>query len=752
MPEPTTTIAVDTETFLIGPGEVLPQIVCLSMAYRTKAPTDFIDQILVSDGDGDELHDTCETLLSDDDARLVFHNAGYDLGVIARSFPDLIPLIWKKLAAGNLVTDTGLRERLLNNGTTGRLTQQELPDGSFQRIDYSLAGLCFGYLGLDLSLLKDTSNEDVWRMNYHSLAGVPSAEYPEEAAAYAKGDALHTLQVYEAQRQRVGDRERGPGSVHGEYLKTAQDVALRFITARGMCTDPVERARLEAWVAEELADDKMNLLVESGILRPAQYPRPNKNTKKRVAELFGITVEAAEQDIDNAVWSEDDLTKCRDNDIRTTAGKKASLNTKVLRKHITDLCSTHDIPLRMTDPSTSYPDGQVSTDDKMIALLTPSCQIMGQYEHRAGMLQIANTELPRMQAPIVHFNYSAIVSSYRTSSSGGDRNKQLYPATNGQNVNPKVRRAYVPRPGNIFCSADYDRLELCTLGQKCFELFEYSVMRDMINQGVDVHAYLGAQICLYMDTGFAAAVKEVATEPLQVYEAFMSLKTSDDEIHRALFAQYRKLAKPTGLGYPGGLGPKTFITFAGGKGYNVEVDLATATMLREIWFNTFPEMREYFAWVNQKCEDPDNAGSVDDEGRPRKKYCYYSPLGHYRAGCAFTEAANGAGLQTFAADGFAIAVFNVVRACSDPTFGSILYGSHVVNQIHDEIICEWEDDERSPARAEELCEIMVESMRQVVPDTKISVAPALMRRWDKFAEPVYEGGVLQVWEPNDATA
>jgi DNA polymerase I-like protein with 3'-5' exonuclease and polymerase domains len=120
-------------------------------------------------------------------------------------------------------------------------------------------------------------------------------------------------------------------------------------------------------------------------------------------------------------------------------------------------------------------------------------------------------------------------------------------------------------------------------------------------------------------------------------------------------------------------------------------------------------------------------------------------------GCAYTEAANGAGMQTFAADGFAIAMFNCARACYDPSFGSPLYGAHILNHIHDELIFEWEydgDEERSHARAQEACDLMVESMRQVVPDVKVSVAAVLMRRWHKAAKEVHdERGLLKPWEP-----
>ena len=44
-------------------------------------------------------------------------------------------------------------------------------------------------------------------------------------------------------------------------------------------------------------------------------------------------------------------------------------------------------------------------------------------------------------------------------------------------------------------------------------------------------------------------------------------------------------------------------------------------------------------------------------------------------------------------------------------------------------------------------QIMVEQMRTCVPDVKVKAEPALMRRWYKQAEAVYNEGKLVPWEP-----
>jgi len=751
------TVAIDTETDLIGPGNVIPKLVCASIAFRS-AGNEVITRVLSSVPE-DGLEQLMLELLASDETKLVFLNAGFDLAVLCRAFPSLWAPTWAKLARADLVTDIGVREKLVNLGTSGQLNVRELPDGTFQHVEYSLASLCARHLGIDISADK-ADDEDLWRYNYASLSGMLANEYPEDARRYAEEDARHTLGVWEAQEQvwrMANSPERGPGSMHGQYERTALQFALRLITARGMTVDPEERGRLRAWIAEELDDSKMQLLLKEGILRPGQPTRPYKNQAKRIAEMTGCTLDEAKAAIDGP-WSDNDISALVAAGVKVAAGKKPSIDTKRLREFVValvaevnarpDVEEEGQLKVRMTEPSPSCPEGQVCTDDRMMASLEPYSPVVAEYRHRQGLQQIANKELPAMDADVVHFNFNEMVSTFRTSSYGGGK-KKLYPATNGQNVNPRVRRGYVPRPGMVFCSVDYDQLELRTFAQTCYTLFGHSAMRDRINRGVDEHAYLGARLARRLSPEFAAATAEMGEDHDRRYEAFLLLKKAEDLSAREVFALYRKLAKPTGLGYPGGLGPVKFVSFAGSKTYNVHVTVDTARLFREVWFETNPEARPYFDHISRECIDPLNVGGVDEEtGRPLPRYCYYSPLGLYRAGCAFTEAANGKALQSPAADGFCIAIFNSVRACFDPSLGSVLYGAHIVDEVHDELIGEWEDDARSHDRAVELAAIMVGSMSQVVTDVKISATPALMRRWDKRAEAAYDAaGRLVPWTP-----
>jgi hypothetical protein len=260
-----------------------------------------------------------------------------------------------------------------------------------------------------------------------------------------------------------------------------------------------------------------------------------------------------------------------------------------------------------------------------------------------------------------------------------------------------------------------------------------------------------------LDDSFRKACDSASvSSPDEIYKVFAACKSSDDEAVRKLFAHYRKFAKPTGLGYPGGLGPKTFIAYAKGT-YGIQVDLDMAVRLREIWHETYPEMRDYFRWINDNCIDPINPAkiveTVDEETgevrqREQSKYAYTTPFGMYIAGQPYCSVANGAALQAFSAEGAKLSVFNVIRACYDVSQCSILYGRmRPTAFIHDEIFGEVPEECASDL-CMEAARIMVNSMMVVTPDVQAKAQPCLMRRWSKEAESVFDKeGRLIPWEP-----
>jgi hypothetical protein len=270
---------------------------------------------------------------------------------------------------------------------------------------------------------------------------------------------------------------------------------------------------------------------------------------------------------------------------------------------------------------------------------------------------------------------------------------------------------------------DFSGLELACVGHVTYGLFGESVHRDRYNEGVDLHAYLGAQL-----SGVGS------------YEEFMALKSGTEE-QQAFFKLWRNFAKPVGLGFPGGLGPATMVTFARVT-YGVDMTEDQARDFRETWRTTYPEMPRYFDWINGQI---DYRNSVDGD----VVHEYVSPSGLVRRGASYCAAANGCAMQSPGADAAMAAQIAVSRACYCDT-DSVLYGCRPLAFVHDQIIGETTEDESLWAdQCEEVARIMREAASSVLSSVNVRCDEALLTRvWSKAAKPVRDdNGRLIPWEP-----
>jgi hypothetical protein len=419
--------------------------------------------------------------------------------------------------------------------------------------------------------------------------------------------------------------------------------------------------------------------------------------------------------------------------------------------------------------------------------------LLMKYVQRIALRKICTDYLPKLHhevdgvlvpAETLRCSFFALKKTGRSSSKAPD----CYPGRNAQNVDPRIRPCTVPRDGKIFISTDYSGMELGTLAQLLYKLFGESVLRNKINNGDDVHAYLASQIAVNMEKGFKAAlthkysrVQYDLTDPNQIFDAFSKCKGSDvvcnkiipktaeaiivqynvehDDTHGPdvtwgeFFKFYRRFAKPTGLGFPGGLGPATMVTYAKGT-YKVELTEDLARQLRIIWLNTYPEMEQYLLWVQNHCRDQQHKAHYekkDGKKRLHQYFCYDTPLGMHRARCDYCACANGAGLQSPSAEGALSALYEVQKACwlaEGPD--DMMFGCYPVNFIHDEILWECPEDKFVNDRVAYVDKIMVDEMEKVTPDVIARTESAAMRRWYKEAEATFDdNGNLIPWEPED---
>ena len=164
-------IAFDTETYLIGTREKAPKPVCCTWYDGDKS-------FITHPGDA-----TTHALFHHQDYIFCGVNIPYDLLVMMRWHPYLIPAIMKALDEGRII-DLPLRDGLIHLATKG---------SPGYNMTISLADLAKKHLGLDLSANK--VGDDIWRLKFGLLDGVPFNEWPVEAITYALDDAKHTYNI-----------------------------------------------------------------------------------------------------------------------------------------------------------------------------------------------------------------------------------------------------------------------------------------------------------------------------------------------------------------------------------------------------------------------------------------------------------------------------------------------------------------------------------------------------------------------------
>lgn len=300
----------------------------------------------------------------------------------------------------------------------------------------------------------------------------------------------------------------------------------------------------------------------------------------------------------------------------------------------------------------------------------------------------------------INARFNVCVSTFRTSCS--KPNLQQQPRRSG------VRECFVPRPGYVLCSVDYHVAELCSLAQVLLDLFGASSMADELRAGRDLHLV------------FAAELASVS------YEEALRLYTSKDP----RVSELRQASKAANFGIPGGLGAPGLQRYA--KGYGLILSLDEARTLRDHWLDRFPEMRRYFAHVGALAR----GGSFTH---------VHQRTGFIRGGVGYCDGCNQS-FQHLTAAGCKEALYRASReAYTDPA--SSLWGSYPLIMIHDEILAEL-PEARADEAAHRLAEIMVCTMNEYTPDVPARAEPALMRRWYKSADPVFDAsGRLVPWSP-----
>lgn len=605
---------------------------------------------------------------------IVGHNVAYDLGVLCAYDATLIDVVWRAVVEGR-VRCTSLRDRLLAIATGTFEFRQGLHGKAVKRT-FSLEDCVDRAFGIDLSASKKQAPgaPAPWRLRYAELDGVPFDRWPDEATQYATDDAYWALMLEHEQGTHTlvdGRVWASDGAIPGEAREVAAAFALHLCSLWGLRTDPeAVAACLRTW--RDASDAGRSLAREMGWVRVAGRDKGTPDTVNKAA-------------------------------------LSAAVESAYLSRGAT-------VPY--TDPSKTYPRGQISVSEESIR--GSGDATLQQY---AKSLQ-ATSHLTKYGTSLLLGLCGALTSHPNALVENGRTSWSDPPLQQPPRKGP-YRRCFVPRPGYLYCGADYSFLELCTLAQVCLWRFGRSTLADTINAGRDPHIVTAGEI-LALDgdlVGYDDLVR--------------AYKAGDTRVKAA-----RQSAKAVNFGFPGGLGPDAFVEYAHST-YDLTVDRDQAQTFRNAWFNAYPEMRPYFASVTADLE----MGATIEQ---------YVSGRVCDVGGRFTKAANGY-FSGLAADGAKYALVTLSRAAytGDAPHGATevirqacadYLGARPVLFLHDEIIVEVPED-RAVVMARAQSAIMVWAMSRHVPAVRIAADSVLMRRWVKGAEPTYTAtGQLVVTE------
>lgn len=682
----TFTVSIDCETHLIQPGLLAPKLVCVSYCHRDDDGQ--LQNGLLNFEDGIAFVRSCLEAAVRGEGLLVLQNGVFDFAVFCAADPSLLDLVFEAYDK-SVIRDTKERQKLIDLADGNMKFLREPETGEFKKASYSLEALTKRHLGWQLD-----KSEDSWRLRYAELDGVPVADYPEAAARYAIQDAISTLLVYEKQNETLS-----PVVVNGVVTNESDQLrahwALHLQSVYGIKTDPKAVAELRVRVTQELTEcerkikeleDRDNVPEEWRCYKSHTFQRGSKAGQTLVSR----NMRAIQKRVAEGFRKQGLEPPLTDGGLTQVAKQKREATGELELAHV----------------QTSE-EAMLDSGDEVLAVMAS-----GMFANR-----VLTSYVPLLETGAtvpMNVNYNLIVETGRTSCPKPSKNSKSF---NPQVLpkKPGVRECIVPRPGFLLCSVDYDQLELCTLAQVLYDLFESSSLGELINAGKDLHV------------AFAATYLNI---PYDVASARYKQAKKDKTDQEILDA--RQLAKAPNFGIPGGMGATKFVDYCKNT-WGVKVTLEESKRLKKLYLETFPDMNRYFEYIATLL-GPTSEGMIV---QPRS--------GRVRGGVIFTEACN-TNFQGLAADGAKLALWRVARECYQD-FSSPLYGSRPIAFIHDEILAEVPEHSAHEASTR-LAAVMIEAMQHYTPNVKISASPALMRRWYKGADAVYDAnGRLIPWEP-----
>lgn len=321
-----------------------------------------------------------------------------------------------------------------------------------------------------------------------------------------------------------------------------------------------------------------------------------------------------------------------------------------------------------------------------------------------------------------------------------------------------LREIYIPRPGYVFIACDYSQEELISLAQTCYTKYGFSVMRELINKGLDLHGMVMAFIDNKVPIDIGEKIKNISDDDLKNLKNMLKYYKETPE-GKAL----RKLGKILNFGLPGKMSAKTLYKHLRKSG--VKCTYEDAELYLMMWVALYTEMQFHFNCqkdgtikeselngnkaksniYNEDEEDEeeneillDASGNVlAAEDRTIQLYTRTNILGMVKAKGSANACCN-FDFQPVAAVANKIALWRLYydewyRAKNLNTIPRYF----MCNFIHDEVLAEV-PEELIDEVANHIHDTMLAGAKQIFKDVYLEAEASVMRRWSKAAEPAFD--------------
>jgi DNA polymerase I len=692
-------LSLDSETCLIAPACMAPELVCITWQFEGDAHPSIAH---VS---------TALPLLkewfSDPNVLIVGHNFCFDAAVLCERFPELRKLIFAAYKADR-ITDTMVRAWLLDTAA-GRYRGKLLPNGKRLARLYDLAFQAKDMAGIVLS-------KDDWRTSYAEFLEVPLDRWVERAKE-VQARSAQKLAILLAERatlknkQKIKDLDKIIGPLRA-MVESDPSQCLKYPLEDARATLAVYRAqaRHETWLKDQFRQARAYF---------ALY----------LSSCWGIRTDASRLGVLKAEI-EAEFEECEEilkeyGLIREdgTANKRAAMDRmiKICRDSASTPVFTEAHFAKLPDGSPKCTKGKDCTEH--IGLDSETCQstddpILIDFAKRGTLRKQISNDLVAMAVgarTALHTRYGFAETGRTTSSS-----PKIVPGTNIQNISkrPGFREIYIPRPGRVFFDVDYPTLELYTWAQCCMSWLGFSKMAEALNGGMDPHLW------------FAAVIMGISYE-----DAVDRYEAGDEYV-----AKIRQQAKPANFGFPGGMGAETFLITQrkqlGRAGFEkLGLTLDIVKRMKSQWYEAWPEAKPYFARTNQL---------LGEKGRANPETLF---TGRVRGNATYC-ATNNNGFQALGSDCAKNAAWLIAEA-QYVVETSAMYNTRTVAFVHDQFLGECVNDHRAHDAAYECARLMCEGANVYLPDVPIpakKMKPVLSMRWSKNARQVFgPDGRLVPW-------